>query len=226
MGAAWSGWGLEKLTRTVKSIERAQGGSVTVVAEEQTGSGIVVRHEQRLEPAANGGILVHETVHIPDELTDLPRIGIVLETVPGLEQVEWFGTGPMETYPDRRLGGMVAHWGSSATDQHMPYGRPQESGGHAGVRWLSVSDGRGSGFTLAADTPAQASATHFRASQLAEAGHEAELRPIPETVVHFDTAHRGLGTASCGPDTLPEYIVGPGTYEWTWAIGPLQRRGR
>ena len=29
-------------------------------------------------------------------------------------------------------------------------------------------------------------------------------------------AHRGLGTASCGPDTLPAYLVGPGTYRWSW----------
>ena len=33
--------------------------------------------------------------------------------------------------------------------------------------------------------------------------------------VHVDTAVRGLGTAACGPDTLPEYRIGPGTYQWT-----------
>jgi len=48
-----------------------------------------------------------------------------------------------------------------------------------------------------------------------------ELVPRAQTVVHFDVAHRGLGTASCGPDTLPEYRVGPGKYEWSWRIGPL-----
>jgi beta-galactosidase len=37
-------------------------------------------------------------------------------------------------------------------------------------------------------------------------------------VVDFDVAHRGLGTASCGPDTLPRYLVGPGTYEWSWSL--------
>jgi beta-galactosidase len=42
--------------------------------------------------------------------------------------------------------------------------------------------------------------------------------PRPTAVVHVDAAHRGLGTASCGPDTLPEYLVGPGTYRWSWVL--------
>jgi beta-galactosidase len=217
----WTDWGLEKLTRSIQSVHHEAGGAVTVKSEERTGAGIVIGHEQRFERLAGGGILVHETVQIPEQLSDLARIGVVIETVPGMEQVEWLGTGPVETYPDRRLGGAVARWTSTVAAQHVPYGRPQESGGHSGVRWLELSDGKGNGFRLASDIPAQVSATHHGAEALAAARHEVELVPVPETVVHLDTAHRGLGTASCGPDTLPQYIVGPGTYEWSWAIGPL-----
>jgi beta-galactosidase len=65
------------------------------------------------------------------------------------------------------------------------------------------------------------SATHFRAADLASATHDVDLVPRPETIVHLDAAHRGLGTASCGPDTLPAYIVGPGSYRWSWSLHPL-----
>ncbi len=68
------------------------------------------------------------------------------------------------------------------------------------------------------DRPLQVSATHHRDADLAAAGHDIDLVARPETIVHVDAAHRGLGTASCGPDTLPEYVVGPGTYEWTWTL--------
>jgi beta-galactosidase len=27
-----------------------------------------------------------------------------------------------------------------------------------------------------------------------------------------------VGTASCGPDTLPQYLVGSGTYTFTWTV--------
>ena len=76
----------------------------------------------------------------------------------------------------------------------------------------------GRGLRIALGRPGQVSATHFRASDLAAATHDVELTPRAETIVHLDAAHRGLGTASCGPDTLPEYLVGPGTYRWTWTL--------
>ena len=28
------------------------------------------------------------------------------------------------------------------------------------------------------------------------------------------------GRPSCGPDTLPQYLVGPGTYPWSWSLQP------
>jgi beta-galactosidase len=62
------------------------------------------------------------------------------------------------------------------------------------------------------------SALHVRAADLDAATHDVELRPRAETVVHLDAAHRGLGTASCGPDTLEPYVLRPGTYRWTWTL--------
>jgi beta-galactosidase len=218
--ALWREWGIDSLSRSAISVSREAGG-VLVDAEERTSAGIVVGHRQRFRALDGGGVLVEEAVSVPDELTDLARVGLVMETVPGLESVEWFGTGPAETYPDRRRGGLVGRWRSSVAEQFVPYVRPQENGGHAGVRWLALSDGAGRGFRLAVDRPAQMSATHHRAQALAAACHDVELVASPETIVHLDAAHRGLGTASCGPDTLPEYMVGPGTYEWSWAILPL-----
>jgi beta-galactosidase len=221
LGRQWAEWGIAELTRTVRSIRRE--GAVTVVeSNERTAAGMVIDHEQRFEPLVGGGFRVEETVVVPEDLSDLARVGIVLETAPGLERVAWYGPGPVETYPDRRRGGAVGRWISTATEQFVPYVRPQENGGHAGVRWIELSDGAGKGFRLAFDRPLQVSATHFRAAELASARHATELTPRAETVVCFDVAHRGLGTASCGPDTLPEYRFGPGRYSWSWTFEPLR----
>ena len=104
------------------------------------------------------------------------------------------------------------------TELATPYVMPQENGGRADVRWLELSDASGARLRLAFEQPMQVSATHHRAADLASATHNEDLVARPETIVHLDAAHRGLGTASCGPDTLPEYLVGPGTYAWTWTI--------
>ncbi|HYX11233.1 MAG TPA: beta-galactosidase domain 4-containing protein, partial [Candidatus Acidoferrum sp.] len=220
LGRTWRGQGLDRLERRLVGIERRDG--TTVIRSEYHGSdGIVVGHTQQLTALADGSIRVDDDVKLPAELTDVARVGTMLETVPGLEQVEWFGAGPHETYPDRKRGGLVGRWRSTVAEQYVPYVRPQENGGHADVRWLTIADDRGRGLRIALDEPRQVSATHFRAEDLATATHDVELRPRPETIVHLDAAHRGLGTASCGPDTLPEYRVGPGTYRWSWTISPL-----
>ena len=45
--------------------------------------------------------------------------------------------------------------------------------------------------------------------------------PRPGCVVHIDAAHRGLGTASCGPDTFASYLVAPGVHRWSWTLRAL-----
>ncbi len=62
------------------------------------------------------------------------------------------------------------------------------------------------------------SVTRHRAADLTGATHHEELVRRPEAIVHLDAAHRGLGTASCGPDTLPQYLVRPGVHRWAWSI--------
>jgi beta-galactosidase len=220
MAEDWHAWGLDDLTRTFTSVSR-DGPATEVRAEYRTRTGIVIEHRQTLTALADGGILVEEEATIPESVTDLARVGTVLEIRPGLEQIEWVGRGPHESYPDRRIGAAHGRWRSTVTDQYVPYVRPQENGGRADVRRLRLADSDGNGLAITLDGPRQVSATHFRAADLAAAGHDVDLVPRAETVIHLDAAHRGLGTASCGPDTLPQYIPGPGTYRWSWTLEPV-----
>ena len=48
----------------------------------------------------------------------------------------------------------------------------------------------------------------MRAADLAAATHDIDVVPVAGDGHPLDAAHRGLGTASCGPDTLPEYRLG------------------
>ena len=217
MAARWAALGVDRLTRRLVGVER-DAATTVVRSEVSTAAGFVVTHEIRYTLLADGAIAVDETAEIPAELDDLARVGTVLEAASELESLEWFGTGPHETYPDRRHSGLVGRWRSSVTDQLVPYIRPQENGGHAGVRWLRLSDGDGAGLRIDLDRPRQVSVTHARAADLAAATHDIDVVPCQETVVVIDAAHRGLGTASCGPDTLPEYLLHPGAYQWNWTL--------
>jgi beta-galactosidase len=179
-----------------------------------------------LTALADGGVLVEEEAVIPPELQDLPRVGTVLEVGPGLVEAEWFGLGPHESYPDRKRAALVGRWGSPIDELFVPYIWPQEAGGRSDVRWLELRDGAGDGVRLTMDPPMQVNASRFRAADLDAAEHIEDLRPRPETIVHIDAAHRGVGTASCGPDTIEEYLVRGGTYRWAWSLRPVRAVGQ
>jgi beta-galactosidase len=214
----WSELGLDATVRRLLGVERT-GSATVVTADVVTGAGHAVRHVQELALLPGGAVLVTETAHVPGELDDLPRVGTVLELPADVgDAVTWFGGGPHETYPDRRAAAEVGRWTARVGDLFTPYVRPQESGGRHGVRWFSVGGGTGPGLVVHLDEPRQVSLTHHRAHDLARATHADELVPRDGTVVHVDAAHRGLGTASCGPDTLPRYLVGPGTYRWSYTL--------
>jgi beta-galactosidase len=221
MAACWDTWGVQRLDRRLLDIRHIEGGTL-VRAEYVTAAGIVVPHQQVLRPLAGGGVLVEEVADVPDQLADLARVGTLLELAPGLEHLEWYGSGPHETYPDRRRGGLIGRWRSTVGEQYVPYIRPQENGGHADVCWVELTDNQRQGVRIGLQQPSQVSVLHVRDDDLAGATHHVDVAPCPETVIHLDAAHRGLGTASCGPDTLPAYRLRPGRFRWLWWLQPLR----
>jgi len=62
-------------------------------------------------------------------------------------------------------------------------------------------------------------ASHLTADDLYAARHTSELEPRPEVVLSLDHAQRGLGTASCGPDTHPRYRLDASVYRFSYVLG-------
>jgi beta-galactosidase len=217
----WRTWGLDDLeTNTTGTTVRRVDDAIVVSARHTlhgTVADAVVQHRQRMT-LRDGVIAFDEDVHVPAAYNDLPRIGVLFDLVPGFEQLTWYGRGPHESYPDRRRGAALARHDSTVTEQYVPYVVPQEHGGHTDTRWFELRDAAGLAVRVTSSTPFHFSASHFSAEDLTAATHDVELIARPETIVHVDAAHRGLGTLSCGPDTLSQYRVGPGRYRFSWSL--------
>lgn len=218
MAARWRDWGLDAPVRKVAHI-RQTPGQVTVHAEYVSEAG-VVRHVQVLT-AVEGAIHVAESAELPEQLDDVARVGSVFETVAGLDLMEWYGQGPWESYPDRAFGAPVGHHSVPVDALFTPYLRPQESGGRHGVRHFTLSAPDATGLSVVLDEPRQVGVSRYRAADLTSVTHHDELVPRAGCVVHIDAAHRGLGTASCGPDTFASYLVTPGVHRWSWTLRAL-----
>ncbi|MEU3885515.1 glycoside hydrolase family 2 TIM barrel-domain containing protein [Streptomyces sp. NPDC029041] len=218
MAARWRDWGLDAPAREVVSVRRAPG-RVAVVSGYLCAGG-TVRHEQ-VVTAVEDGLLVEECAELPEALYDVARVGTVFETAPGLNVLEWFGQGPWESYPDRAAGAPVGHHRLPVDELFTPYLRPQESGGRHGVRRFTLSAPDATGLAVRLDRARQVSVTRHRAADLAAVAHHDELVPRAGCVVHIDAAHRGLGTASCGPDTFASHLVPSGVHRWSWTLRVL-----
>ncbi len=177
-----------------------------------------ILHTHRYEIEPDGTLQVHNQFDVDKRLPELPRLGVSLVLPAGLEQIEWFGNGPLENYSDRNRSAVLARHRSSVTAQYVPYILPQEHGNHTGVRWLALQAANGPGVRFTAAKPMEASASHFTAYDLYAAKHTTDLTPRPEIHVNLDYAQRGLGTASCGPDTLPQYRIQPGKYALDFTV--------
>ena len=211
----WDEWGVRKLElESSKVVRTSTNTKITNLWRSQ--SGIAIKHIQLVE-SVDSGFRVSETVTLPKELNDLARVGINFEVDGALNNFTYFGIGPNETAPDRKIG-KVHRYSSTVDQQYVPYVKPQENGGHMGMRWFSLTNQSGHGLYFQLDKPRLVTVTPMRSEDLANATHNVFVNPCGNTVITIDGAHRGIGTASCGPDTLAKYLIKPGTYKWSWSV--------
>jgi beta-galactosidase len=176
------------------------------------------QHVQRYRLLPGGELQVDNIIRIGNGISDVPRVGVSLVLVQDLERLEWFGRGPWENYPDRKASAMVGHYRSSVTEQYVPYVMPQEHGHHTDVRWLRLAAPDGRGLEVKGAPLLAFNASHFTDNDLFKAHHTCELEPRPEVFLNLDLAQRGLGTASCGPDTLEQYCLMDQEYHFTYVF--------
>ena len=221
--AHWLALGLDRVQLRLTSMSFVQeAGRLPAVEVSQEGSGRGnwedFRHDQRYTLLPWGELYVENEVRLGPDITDLPRVGVTLILIPGLERLAWYGRGPWENYADRKASAVLGLYRSTVTDEYVPYIMPQEHGHKCDVRWLTLESGTGRGLRVTGQPSIEFSASHFTAGDLFAARHTTDLQPRPEIILNLDHAQRGLGTFSCGPDTLPQYRLLEHTYRFAYRL--------
>jgi len=218
----WLELGLDYIGLESTALEVVEKGATVQVISRHLARGkgdkVLGDHRQTFTIDAHGEILVENVISIRKSLDDLPRVGVELVTASSMEKMEWFGRGPHENYWDRKRGAAIDRYTSTVTNRYVPYVAPQEYGNLTDVRWLAVTRPDGAGILFAGQDVMECSAMHHADRDLFGARHTKDLSPRRETIVKLDVHQRGLGTASCGPDTLPKYRLGPGEYEFSYRM--------
>ncbi|RHJ84426.1 glycoside hydrolase family 2 TIM barrel-domain containing protein [Parabacteroides sp. AM08-6] len=157
---------------------------------------------------ANGTIDVDGSFHTGTDF-NLPRLGLQIALNPTLEQVEWYGRGPIENYWDRKNAAYVGLYKNTVTGMEESYNRAQSMGNRDDVRWLTLTDKENRGIKLTSKDHLNFSALHFTDPELwgLTYGHDRDNIRRAEVILSLDCIQRGLGNASCGPGPRPHYEI-------------------
>jgi beta-galactosidase len=221
----WIANGLNHLESTCDSFawEQADGGvkvvtTHTVKAEEAE---FGFRHKTTYTVFGSGDIQTDHEVDGDSRLPLLPRLGVILSMPAGFEQFTWLGRGPEESYVDRKAGVAVGLYSGSVDDQYVPYIVPQENGNKTDVRWAALTNDAGVGLLAVGTSLMETGVSHFTADDLYAAYHTNELTRQDETYWTLDVMQCGLGGNSCGPMTLPQYLIEPGQFQFSVLLRPV-----
>ena len=211
--AAWLQAGLDRLEQRIEAVTASPGRLRIRSRYGAANSPAAFWTECAWKEVAPSTVRVRiDIVPSPGWAVAIPRIGVRLTLPREVDQVSWFGNGPGESYSDSLQAARVGLFDSGIDELAVEYARPQETGHRSGLRhldlsvagrqWLSViavpdERARRPGFTLSRHT----------AEDLTAAAHPYELVPSQNTYLYLDAAQHGLGSAACGPDVAPEFVL-------------------
>ena len=153
------------------------------------------------------------------------RIGISMQFVPGLEQVEYYAKGPWSNYLDRQRGSLLGRYTTTVSGMFEEQSAPQTQGDRQGLRDLTLS-GNGLKLHVAAQGQMAFSLSHIDDSQFNYdvfygGKHPYDLTKRDQVFAHFDFWQRGIGNRSCGGDScLPQYMTPTGEHVVTLRFTP------
>ncbi|MFZ7086607.1 glycoside hydrolase family 2 TIM barrel-domain containing protein [Curtobacterium sp. RRHDQ10] len=235
----WEAAGLHRLAHRVVSVSRTPDGLVqrVKVAAANSASGVDVVHRWTLTDRGLRLRTEATPYGVPDQTWPRvddrdrswppmqvrnwtwPRIGVRIDlpasVLSDASAVQWFGTGPLESYADSSHAATVGRFTATVDELSAHYSRPQETGHRPELRTLTVGpltvttvpapgSGHRVGFTL----------SRWTAQQLGVAEHPHELPASEHLYLYLDDAQHGLGSRACGLDVLPKDQLWPSARAW------------
>lgn len=159
---------------------------------------------------------------------EMPAFGLEMILPKGLEQLEYFGRGPIENYVDRNSAAFVGLYRSSVEDQYVPYPAPQENGNRTDVRWLVLHDNDGDGIMVSGLPYLEFSALHYSREQLSRRTpgirHMSDPQREDRVYLRLNKMQMGVGgDNSWGAKTHARYSIPASTMQFACFIRPVEK---
>lgn len=166
----------------------------------------------------NGSLNVAAEIKIHDDIPDLPRVGLQTQLCQPKPNFRWYGRGPWENYPDRQSSAHFGIYQVTLEELEVNYVMPQESGRRGDLRWLEIHSAEKPILQIQSTEPFAFTTSRYSLANMTTAKRRTELIPVKNPEIFLDHQHRGLGTASCGPDTLDHYKLTQKSYQFSFSF--------
>lgn len=223
----WRKAGLDNLTQKVTSLKEGKN-TTTATIELLNAKGQKVGTADFIYMLDKNGALKIRTTFQPDTaiVKSMARLGLTFRVADTYDQVSYLGRGDNETYADRGQSGKIGLYQTTPERMFHYYVTPQSTGNRTDVRWTRFTDRSGEGIFVDSNRPFQFSIVPFSDVLLEKARHINELERDGLVTVHLDAEQAGVGTATCGPGVLPQYLVPLKKQSFEFTLYPVKSAGQ
>jgi beta-galactosidase len=227
----WRAAGVDALLARVVSFKAEQTGPAAVrvesVIDAEGRNGWSATHSAVYTVYGDASIVAENAIAPQGRRIVLARLGVRMQLDKRFDQFTYLGRGPMENYADRKRGSDVGLYSSTVRGQLTPYAKPMECGNHEDVRWAALQGANLPGLIARSDGgPMQVSALPYTDEQMVPPEYSIDLPESSTTVVTLSARTLGVGTASCGPRPLGQYITWSDPASFTYTLRLVPRGAR
>ena len=137
----------------------------------------------------------------------IPKFGMQMFLPYDYQNIEYYGRGPWENYPDRKRSAFIGRYKMPLSEFETEYIHPQDNGCRTDVRWFKIGNDK---HTLHVEgcQPLCIRAWDYREEGLELAKHPNEIRRGRLVNLNIDLNIHGVGGIDTwGQRTLPQYTI-------------------
>ena len=217
----WLSANLHKLKlSSVQTFCSSSGSKVIIDMEKLFDNGLdqTVKFIQKITVNPDGTADFEQQYFIPEEFPSMPRIGVSTNLDKEFETYEYFGRGPHENYTDRCSSAEVGLYKSDVRSNfEKNYALPQENGNRTNIRYIKLFSDTAT-LKISSKIPFESGISYYSALDLFKAKHTCDLVERPYAILTLDYAQRGIGSGSCGPQTLEKYQLNEKYYKFEFTL--------
>ena len=152
----------------------------------------------------------------------LPKFGMRMRLPADMTNIEYYGRGPWENYPDRMESALIGQYAMPLAEFETEYIHPQDNGNRCDVRWFSINSNQ-SRLRIDGCQPLCIRAWDYGEEELESAKHPHDISRGRFVNLNIDLNIHGVGGVDTwGQRTLPEYTIdGNQPYHYAFILETL-----